>query len=308
MKKIGIRSHPDLTLNPPRIILRTPSAQTKLDWSILAQICFAALPATFLLGRGNAIASGRLFFITLFLLLLRHIVRSDRQGFASVVIGLYPLIALLRSFFFYNSPMVILGAGVVLWFITSPQEFLQRLNNSRLKWLLPLAGFYWILSFLFIGEYFSNLRAIELAFSATLVYLLAGNRRLLATSFIGISITVFLMGLAFLIHGVDSRLGIASIGEMTLGNPIAFGTPLALIIVLSISDNGRWLLLENKSIYYRLFFSTVAGTFLLLSASRGSLLVVTVSIVALMMFNRKQRRMANFLRSGMIKHFHLSVL
>ncbi len=83
-----------------------------------------------------------------------------------------------------------------------------------------------------------------LAFSA------AKHRGYLATALIGMMISSFGVGLAFLPSGGD-RLGLDVIDGHALGNPITFGIPLALVFLLSIADGGKWLLLQ-KHPYWRL--------------------------------------------------------
>jgi len=206
-----------------------------------------------------------------------------------LTISSIPALLLLRGFFFYNSVTALLALGIVWWFFTSPKELAQSWKDVRLKCLLLFGGLYWLLSYVWTGEYFSNLRVLELVFSAASIHLLARHRGYLATALIGMAISAFAVGLAFLPSGGD-RLGHDVIDGYTLGNPITLGIPLALVFLLSIGDGGKWLLLQNHP-YWRLALGLTSGVLLLLSTSRGSLAIVIVNVIILLFIGKRQRWM-----------------
>jgi O-antigen ligase len=132
------------------------------------------------------------------------------------------------------------------------------------------------------------MRAFELVFSALNVYLLGKHRRLLGTAFFGVAISVVAMGLGLLPYA--DRLGMAYVDGARLGNPISFGIPAALILLLSIADGGRWLMLRKRP-FARMALNAVVGLLLVLSTSRGAWLVVLVGGLIVMCADRKQRKL-----------------
>ncbi|MCA1602831.1 MAG: O-antigen ligase family protein [Acidobacteria bacterium] len=261
----------------------------KLDWILLAQVSVCVVPAMGLVALGNFYTGVRWFFTILLLLLTRFLLTKNRLGFVSLLVSSIPPLMLLRGFFYYNASIALLATGIVLWFIASPKEFSQLSRDVRSRWLFFLGGFYWLLSYLWTGQYFNNLRVLELVFSAASVYLLARHREYLATALIGISISAFSTGLVSLTFSGE-RLGSVYVDGYEIGNPISFGIPLALIFLLSIADNGKWLLLESHR-YWRLSLGVASGALLILSASRGSWAIVVVNVMVLLLIGRRQRGM-----------------
>jgi O-antigen ligase len=186
---------------------------------------------------------------------------------------------LLRGFFFYNSLLVIFGLGIALWALAAPQEFRQLWRRWRWRWLLLLGLVYWGASFLRTGNYYENLRTLELVLSVSLLCLLAVRRGDLGTALLGAGATSFFLGLALLPHG--ERVGEAVVDDYRLGNPITFGIPLALIFLLTIADGGKWLLLEKQRAL-RLAAGGLMGALLLLSGSRGSWVIVAAGLLVLL--------------------------
>src|SRR5437899_530065 len=136
------------------------------------------------------------------------------------------------------------------------------------------------------GSYATEMRAFELVFSAFNVYLLGKLRRLLGTAFIGVAICVVAMGVGM--ARFSDRLGMAEVGGVRLGNPISFGTPAALILLLSLGDGGRWLMLRGRP-GLRMALNAITGGLLLFSTSRGAWLVLIVGAIAILLTDRKQR-------------------
>jgi len=64
--------------------------------------------------------------------------------------------------------------------------------------------------------------------------------------------------------------------------------PAALVLLLSIAEGGRWLLLDRNEVW-RVLLSFVCGLFLVLSTSRGSWLVAAVGLALLVVFDRRAR-------------------
>lgn len=260
----------------------------KLDRMVIAQVALCILPAMGLLYLGNPLAADKWLHIVLLLMLTRYLLLRNRQGFVSLTISAAPALMLLRGLSFnYNLLLAILGLGLILWLIVSAKEFSQIWRDLTCRWLFFLGGFYWLLSFLWTGEYYVNLRVLELVFSAASVYLLAKHREYLATALIGISISALSVGLALLPHG--SRLGASYVEGYVLGNPISVGIPLALVFLLTIADDGKWLLLEDQRVW-RLALGLACGALLVVSTSRGSLAIVVANMAVLMLIGGKRQR------------------
>ena len=90
------------------------------------------------------------------------------------------------------------------------------------------------------GEYYSNLRNMEMVFAAAGVVLLSSHSELFASALYGQLIS--LLGIGFALFPYGDRLGAAQLEDRLIGNPIAFGVPLAMLLVLANADDGRWLL------------------------------------------------------------------
>jgi O-antigen ligase len=262
-------------------------SEPRLNASLLVQISLCVLPAMALIGFGKPATGARWFYPVLLVLLARHLLLKDRFGFATLIVGTIPALMILRNFFYYSSVTVFLGTGVLLWILTAPREFAQLWANIRLRWLISLGGLYWLSSAYLTKDYAANLRVMELVFCIASLYLLVNRWDFLATALLGIGISVIAMGFAFLPYG--DRLGAGLIDGYSLGNPISFGIPLTLIFILSIADDGRWLLLDQHR-FWRLAITLISGGLLLLSTSRGSWAIVAVNVLILGVINRKQRK------------------
>ncbi len=278
-------AHYDFGLALPKV--KAPSV--KLEWMVLVQVALCVLPAMGLVALGNPEAGAKWLFAVLLLLLTRFLLTKNRLGFVSLTVGSIPALLLLRGLFFHNSVPALLALGIILWFFVSPKEFFQSWRDIRWRCLLLFGVLYWLLSYVLTGLYFSNVRVLDLVCAAASIHLLAKHRGYLATALIGMMISSFGVGLAFLPSGGD-RLGLDVIDGHALGNPITFGIPLALVFLLSIADGGKWLLLQ-KHPYWRLALGLISGAFLLLSTSRGSLAVVVANVIVLLIIGKKQRWM-----------------
>jgi O-antigen ligase len=129
------------------------------------------------------------------------------------------------------------------------------------------------------------LRILELALSAASIVLLARYRSYLATALVGIGISTIAVGAGLSPYG--DRLGMAEIGEESLGNPISLGLPAALILILAVAYKGHWLLTETRPVARMALSMGVAAT-LLLSTSRGSWLVCIIGLLVLFAGSRRR--------------------
>ena len=280
--------------------VRIGRATQKVDLALLLLIGVIAIPAMATVGIGYPAAGARWFFGLLLLALGYQLaLKRDCRRFVALLIGVTPVLMMLRDFFFYSAVTAMFACGIIAWSFLFPEEFGELWRNLWWRMLFFVAMLYWALSYYLTGEYASNLRVMELVLAAACLHLLAGHRRMLAVALFGCCLSVLSIGIAFLPYG--DRLGSAEIGGYSLGNPITFGLPLALIITLLVADDGKWLLLERHRLW-RLSLGSSAGALLLLSTSRGSWAIVIANLIALFLIGGRrtqERRVALALLAAM---------
>jgi O-antigen ligase/polysaccharide polymerase Wzy-like membrane protein len=256
------------------------------------------MPSMVLVSGGYVNAGGLIFYAFLLMFLAYYILSRQLFSFWALTLSAIPTMSYLRDALFYNSLIAILGIGLVYGLLKAPQKMIQLWNNLPWRLLLFGGGIFWGLSVLLTRQYSSNLQIFELVFSAATICLLAGDRRYLATALVGVGISICTIGLALLGHG--ERLGMASINDVDLGNPIIFGLSTALIFLLALVDNGKWLFLHNSPTWRQL----VAGTaliLLLLSTSRGSWVVAVAGLMVILIwsnFKGKKQIIVSFFIMG----------
>ena len=248
-----------------------------------AVVC--AVPALAALEFGSPRAAAFLYFGLFAALLLIHVISHNRFAMGSLIVATIPLMMLLRGGFFYSSVVAVLGFGVLAWILLKPSEMAVLWSDKlTIILLVGLAG-YWLLSAVVNSSYLVNVRALELALSAANVRLLSQNRKALHAALLGIGSSTVLIGLALMPYG--GRLGAATVGQVVIGNPISFGLPAALLLILSVADGGRWL---STGTYVRPLLGAIGAILLLLSASRGSWLVAAISLMILLSLNPPARK------------------
>lgn len=260
--------------------------ETGIYWHLLGQVIICVFPAMVLFALGHHSWGSRWCFLSLGMFLGWYLLMSKRFCFIALLLAVIPALSYLRGFFIYHAVGILLGLGIVLWYLVAPREFYQLWRNSNFRILIIIGTFYWVLSYSLTQKYNANLRIFELMFSAACVYLLAGHRKYFATAFLGMGITLGLIGITF--WGASGRLGYGTIGGRTVGNPITFGVPVALVFLLATADKGKWLFLEKRD-NLRRFIQIVACGFLLLSTSRGSWAIVILGMFVLFIFHSKYR-------------------
>jgi O-antigen ligase len=262
-------------------------AASPIDRAVLAQIGFAVVPAMAAVAAGRP-STGAIYLLTvLFACLVYHFVTRTPASASAVMIGTLPAWMLLRNYFFYNSIEAVLFLCCLAWMEGQKADFKAVWRDGLVRCFVAFFAIYWALAWAFTGSYASEMRAFELVFSALNIYLLGKHRRLLGTAFIGVAISVIAIGMGLLPYG--DRLGMAEIDGARLGNPISFGIPAALVLLLSIADGGRWMLLSGRP-YLRMAINAVTGLLLVLSTSRGSWLVLIVGGLVIAFTDRKQRK------------------
>lgn len=239
------------------------------------------------LGFGHLILGARYLALSLFIFLGYLLVKGDKYEYIALAVGALPALGFFREVFFYFSTIVFLGGGLVLWACVARKDIKFVWGDLTWRCLVFLSILYWWLSFLHTGDYASNARLLDYIFSATAIYLLADRRSWLATALVGLGITSSLLALSLLPYG--DRLGTAEIDNMHVGNPILMGVPSAMVLLLALADNGRWLLLENYP-FGRVFLALVSGEWLVLSGSRGSWAITTICLTLLLLFSKLGRK------------------
>jgi O-antigen ligase len=254
----------------------------------LIQIGVCVGPAMAALGFDHPRPAGIYLLTLLFTLELYYILRRKPLAASTLAIGTLPAWMLLRANFYYNAVEVVLAICAFAW-IEGQHADLRAVCRDRL--FQSLAAFlfvYWAISFYLTGDYAVDMRGFELLFSALNVRLLARHRRWLATALMGVAISVLAMGCGLLPYG--NRLGMAQVAGGRVGNPISFGVPAALVLLASLTDGGRWMLVNQRP-WVRIFLDGVIGVFLVLSTSRGSWLVLAVGTAIVFLLGRRQRKL-----------------
>jgi O-antigen ligase len=254
-----------------------------IHWPVIAQLLAAVLPAVAAVALGSPATGARWYFLSMGAFLLWHALARNRVRFVCLFAGSIPVAMMLRGFFYFNSINAILLAGLLLWFVYGWDEFRRLWRNRVFTAFFAACILYWWISYLRTESYNINFRAVELALSAAAIVLLGRYRSYLATALLGIALSTLAVGIGLSPYG--DRLGAAEIGEDSLGNPMSFGLPAALTLLLLMAHNGRWLLAERR-ILLRTLLTMAMGACLLLSTSRGSWLVATVGVLAIVFLTR----------------------
>lgn len=228
----------------------------------------------------------RWLFGSLCALLVWRILTRNPIAYLTLFTGAIPATMMLRDYFYFNSVTVIFAAGFLLWYVVRTPEFSRIWRQRAFTGFFVIALLYWWISYLRMGTYSSNLRFLELAFSAASIVLLGRYRSYLATALTGIGITAVIVGAGLAPYG--TRLGLADFGEASLGNPISLGLPAALVLLLAFAHNGRWLLAEGHPLLRGALLVAV-GICLLLSTSRGSWLVAVAGFLVVFAGSRRGR-------------------
>jgi O-antigen ligase len=152
------------------------------------------------------------------------------------------------------------------------------------------AGYY-ALSLLFTRDYAINVRIFELIAAVMLVQFLAGRRGRLPAALLalaGASAVTALVMMPLIREEAAERLGQVRLDGIRLGNPVQIGIPLALALLLCLTDRGAWLGL-TRSPLLRTGLSAILSLLLLLTTSRAAWLVAAGGLVILLLMGRRGR-------------------
>lgn len=263
------------------------SVPPRIHKALLAQFLISILPLApaFLLGHAQigAVASEVAFG----LLLLYHALYRRPFHFLCLLVSSLPLLVILRGAYMpFDIVVVIMSCGLS-WAFLMPAQFGSFLKNKPLQIVMGVAVFFWLASFIITGIYSQNLRALEWAFCAGVVVMLSERRSYLWTALLGLGVAVIVSGLMLLPYG--DRLGMGDIDGQTIGNPILLGLPAAFVILLSLAQRGRWLLLENHP-WWRAALGAGCAIFLIFSTSRGSWVIAVAGIAVIAVVDRGARK------------------
>ena len=261
----------------------------RLHYPVLVQVAVCVLPAMTLVGIGQFFLGAYALFACLFALLAYHLLARRGAEATAIAIAVIPVLMLLRGLFFYNSLQAIFAMCLTVT-LSNPIDRARFRRNQPLVYFVAASLVYWLISFLLTGDYFSNFRIVELSLAAANVYVLCGHRSYLATALCGIILSALAMGTALLILPEGARLGITAVSaEISVGNPIALGLAATVGYLLTIADQGRWLLLHKHPVW-RIVLNLLTAIALVLSTSRGSWLVTIAGLLLILFFNESGRK------------------
>jgi len=236
--------------------------------------------------------AGTCFWLLFGLMLIGLIILGRRDSILASLIGLSPLIELLRQAALYNIVVILLGIASIYCALATPALARNLLVRCRLLvYICLFLTAYYTASLLITRAYEIHLRDFEFVFAAFLVMVLARNKELLAAALKGLMISAWAIGVGMLPHissVADLRLGEINVGGHRLGNPVQLGVPLALTLLALIVDRGAWLGLQNKPVK-RVLCLIPTVILLGLTASRAAWLVSVVGIITVLVFPLSSR-------------------
>ena len=260
-----------------RVVAPPPSR-----YGVLVLVVLIAAVCSTLVGLGRVRVAAAVMWGLLGLMAAWFISRGRLDSLACLLIGVAPVVNLLRGALFYSGVPLVFAAVVAWWVVTDSRKVADAMRRCPLAFLfLGMAAVYYACSFAMTGEFRSNLRVFELAGAAVLVVMLHDQPRLLKQALLGATLSALLIGLGEYPHLQDfrdMRLGMVQAGDYEVGNPFALGMPLALGVLAIVVDKGHWIGLAHKPVLrFALLLPTVG--LLALSTSRAAWLVAAGGMV-----------------------------
>lgn len=259
-----------------------------IHWKIVAQLALCTAPAAALFALGSMTQGSQIFVALLSALLSYYVVSRCKYEFLAVAIGSLPMLSFTRGFFVFYSIFFFLALGLLLWGALEPSAVVRLWKDPIWKLLALLACIFWWISAALNMDYTSNMRVLELVFSTGCTVLLASRRSYLATAMIGFAVSHTALALGVMSHS-GGRLGMIEMNDVLLGNPIYVGLPGAVILLMVLADEGRWMLLEGR-IFLRSVICITAAVWLLLSGSRGSWIATLAAFFTILFWGGKARK------------------
>jgi O-antigen ligase len=262
-----------------------------VNWTVLT-----AGAVAFLLFIGHVSLAGLVLWASLGMGLGLATVTLKPERFTALLLSLMPFVNLIRETAFYNISLALLFITLALFVLARPDQTCSLLLRCPLLIGLFSATFiYYIVSFVCTGSYSVNLRFVEFSMTAVVVFLLRPYQSLLHRGLFGLMLSALGVGIAMLPHMQESesdRLGLAQIGETTIGNPIQLGMPLAIAFLALVVDRGVWLGLESRK-QARTVLGLLIVAELGLTTSRASWMVAFAGLLLSFCFSAGARK--NFL-------------
>jgi hypothetical protein len=221
-------------------------APPKIQKNLLIQflVCVSPLIPAFYGHRPNW--GGFAFSGSLIGMMLFHAWHKRPIHVLCLFVSAIPLVDLLRGTYMpFNTPVLILGATFA-WIWVSPGGVKEFWKRRDMPYVIAASAIYWLASFFLTGDYSRNLRSLEWSLCASAIFILSERRSFLSTAMIGVGVSAIIMGLILLPYGDRLGMGFVPGMDYTIGNPIVLGVPCAFILLLTIAEHGRWLLLENR--------------------------------------------------------------
>jgi O-antigen ligase len=263
---------------------------------IVLRTLLVVLPTAGALAFGQLDPACFYFYGMLALVMAYDILQHRHLQVMAVLLACTPMLILLRGHFFYSGPQ----AFYALALVQAPLAEWRRLRRNRpVVWFLVAAFVYWGATFAVTGNYSSNFRALELAFTAIVVYLLAQHRTIFRPALVGFALTAIAVGAGLLPNGAMLmngekvfRLGLARVDGHSIGNPISFGTVVVTVFLLTISMGGGWFgLRAQRDRKALLAIQAISAVWLLLSTSRGSWAVALTGLAIIYWTEPRRRSM-----------------
>jgi O-antigen ligase len=262
--------------------------QGGLDWGVIAQLCICIIPAMVPIDYGEPRLGAQYLAGSLLVFLTYHFYKRDRFRYLSLLVGAGPALSLMRGVFFYNSFFFFLSGAAILWATTSWQDVAFVCKDPIWKILAILCVIYWAAGVANRGSLAADIRSIEFALACGSICLLSTRRSYLATGLVGIGFSATAYAIAMLPYGDRLGEGVLDNGQ-NIGNPVILGVPCALVVLLSMTDRGRHLLMEDKPMW-RLILCLVVGQWLILSGSRGSWLITLTCLLIVFACSKMSRK------------------
>lgn len=276
----------------------TPARRARVPWfglsatqgRVLIELLIIIAAPLMLLAMSRPFEAGRVFWLAFFAVLAVLAVLVRGYEMLVLLLGLGPIINLLRQFATYNI-IVVLYVCVLGYCIVMEPGCLRRLLAWPLVWILTACvALFWLASLYHTRDYAVNLRMFELAFSVTGVLIISHYPKALGGMLLGLLITSLGMGAAMIPYHLESggRLGLMVVGDYILGNPVQLGVPLALSFLALNVDRGRWLSVARPWIW-RVVFTAPVLLLLFLTTSRAAWGILALGLFVGLCFAKRHR-------------------
>ena len=268
----------------------------------------------FSIGIGTAQSALMISFVLSVLLIILRTKRSERVEHIYVFfIGLLPIINYSKGgFFFYNilSFILILISVYYVYSRGISSVFKRRIYTHN---ILFFFGFIlYVFSAIYMRKYDANLKVLELILTATLFTHIVRSLHHVKflTKLLGMSAVSLVIFLTIKTSGtanrlmIDRRLYLENGVDIGGSNPINFGLPLIFCLLIMIISYNRAVRLRSSNIILGL----VLVISLLLTTSRGSLLVLILGVLCYILATGRYKLAISIFSFGSISYVVFSLL